>query len=196
MLEADADERPSINKLSKRKRDGVYYTPEWVVERVVGETLDPRLEELKRECGWPASGDPTLEAIDAFATRLKSLTVLDPACGSGAFLITVLRYLVGAWHEVQGLRRQLTGGLAEKRDDAALIADILRGNIYGVDINAASAEIARLALWLHTARGDQALSSLDENIREGNSLIGPDFFKGQINMAFYDDTERERVNAF
>ncbi len=166
------------------------------MERIVEETLNPRLAEIKRECDWPQHGDPTLEAINAYSARLKSLTVLDPACGSGAFLITVLRYLVGAWHEVQGLRGQLTKGLAQKDDDAALIADILRANIYGVDINAASVEIARLALWLHTARGDKPLSSLDKNIREGNSLIDSDFFKGQIDLRFYDESEKERVNAF
>jgi hypothetical protein len=196
ILEAEADGRPSINKLSKRKRDGVYYTPEWVVERIVDETLNPRLAEIKQDFGWPASGDPTLEAIDAYSARLKSLTVLDPACGSGAFLITALRRLVEEWHEVQGLRRQLTGGLAERDNDAALIADILRANIHGVDINPASVEIARLALWLYTARSDKPLSSLDENIREGNSLIGPDFYKGQINLSFYDKAQQERVNAF
>jgi len=65
-----------------------------------------------------------------------------------------------------------------------------------VDINSASAEITRLALWLHTARGDKPLSSLDTTIREGNSLIGSDFFKGQINLAFYDEVEKERINAF
>jgi Eco57I restriction-modification methylase len=56
--------------------------------------------------------------------------------------------------------------------------------------------ISRLALWLHTARGDHPLSSLDENIREGNSLICSDFYKGQINLAFYDQNQKERVNAF
>ena len=86
------------------------------MERIVDETLNPRLAEIKRECGWPADGDPQLEAIDAYAARLKSLTVLDPACGSGAFLITALRRLVEEWHEVQGVRRQLTGGSGgEKR---------------------------------------------------------------------------------
>ncbi len=195
ILEAEADDRPSINKESKRKRDGVYYTPEWVVERIVDETLGPRLDEIKKECGWPAKGDPALDAIDAYSARLKSLTVLDPACGSGAFLITVLRYLVEAWHEVQGLRRQITKGRAEKDSDDELIADILRSNVYGVDINPASVEIARLALWLHTARGDKPLSSLDEHIREGNSLIDNEFYLGQSD-AFYDETEKERINAF
>ena len=195
ILEAEADGRLSINKESKRKRDGVYYTPEWVVERIVDETIGPCLVEIKKECGWPDKGDPSLQAIDAYSARLKSITVLDPACGSGAFLITVLRDLVEAWHEVQGLRRQLTKGLAEKESDDELIADILRSNIYGVDINAASVEISRLALWLHTARGDKPLSSLEGHVREGNSLIGSDFYKGQVNLDLYDESEKERVNA-
>jgi len=56
ILEADADERPSLNRENKRKRDGVYYTPEWVVERIVAETVGGRLSDLKTECGWPAAG--------------------------------------------------------------------------------------------------------------------------------------------
>ena len=196
ILEAEADGRPSINKLSKRKRDGVYYTPEWVVERIVAETLGPRLAQIKLECGWKIKDDQSLEALDAYAARLKAFTVVDPACGSGAFLIAVLRYLLGEWHQIQGLRRLLTGGLANRDEDTALIAEILRDNIYGVDINSASVEIAQLALWLHTARGDKPLSALDQNIREGNTLIGPDFFKGNIDLPLYEDSEKERVNAF
>ncbi len=196
ILEAEADGRQSVNKESKRKRDGVYYTPEWVVERIVDETLGPRLADIKKECGWPSIGDPALEVLDAYSARLKILTVVDPACGSGAFLITVLRYLIEAWHEVQGLRRQVTKGRAQRDSEDALIADILKSNIYGVDINPASVEIARLALWLHTARGDKPLSTLDANIREGNSLISGAFYKGQIELAFYDDVQKERINAF
>ena len=120
ILEAEADGRPSINKLSKRKRDGVYYTPEWVVERIVAETLGPRLAQIKLECGWKIKDDQSLEALDAYAARLKAFTVVDPACGSGAFLIAVLRYLLGEWHEIQGLRRLLTGGLANRDEDTAL----------------------------------------------------------------------------
>jgi len=80
------------------------------------------------------------------------------------------------------------------RDDDTVIRDILRRNIYGVDINPASVEIAKLALWLHTARGDQPLSGLDDHIRDGNSLIGPEFYEG--NLAPFSEEERERINAF
>ncbi|MDP3076099.1 Eco57I restriction-modification methylase domain-containing protein [Bradyrhizobium sp.] len=198
ILEAEADGRLSINKENKRKRDGVYYTPEWVVERIVDLTLGPRLTELKRECRWPDEEDdalPTVEAIDRYSSLLKGITVLDPACGSGAFLITALRYLVDEWHSIQAIRRQVSKDFVV-RDDDALIRDILQSNLYGVDINAASVEITQLALWLHTARGDKPLSSLGATIREGNSLIDSNFYKGQIDLGFYDDTQRERVNAF
>jgi hypothetical protein len=193
--EAEVDGRPSVNKESKRKRDGVYYTPEWVVERIVDETLRPRLHEIKRECGWPSNKLPKKEALDAFIARLKTLTVVDPACGSGAFLITTLRYLLDTWHAVREQRKSVTGEIMTE-DDAGLVRDILKSNVYGEDTNSASAEIARLALWLHTARGDKPLSSLDTTIREGNSLISSDFFKGQINLAFYGEVEKERINAF
>ena len=58
------------------------------------------------------------------------------------------------------------------------IREILRRNLYGVDINPASVEITKLALWLHTARSDKPLSSLNDHIRDGNSLIGPEFYNG------------------
>jgi hypothetical protein len=220
ILEAEADGRLSVNKLSKRKTDGVYYTPEWVVDRIVGFTLGPLTSELKRESGWPDEETgklPTKEAIDAYMGRLTALKVVDPACGSGAFLITALRFLFDEWRAVRALRRQVTreytaeewrevGAIRrqvpedykpDKSDDLdQIVRDILRSNLYGVDINAASVEIAQLALWLHTARAKKPLSSLEKTIRCGNSLVDSDFYKGQINLGLYGDVERERVNAF
>ena len=201
ILEAEAEGRPSLNKESKRKRDGVYYTPEWIVEKIVDETLGPRLAAIKGQCGLPFEDRLPIEekiaALDRFAERLKTFTVVDPACGSGAFLITTLRYLLDIWRSVSSQKKLLSGKVfVETEEDNSAIRDILRSNIYGVDINSSSAEIARLALWLHTARGDKPLSSLESTIREGNSLIDSRFYKGQIEMGFYDDEEKERVNAF
>ena len=217
ILEAKADGLLSVNEESKRKRDGVFYTPEWVVERIVAETLQPRLDEMRAECGWSKDGFPSLDAVDAYAERLQSLTVLDPACGSGAFLITTLNFLVTEWEALRGVRVEAAraearaAGVREgskahetimarahtRRNEATLIRDILARNIYGVDINPASVEISRLALWLHTARGDAPLTTLDETIRDGNSLIGPDFYEGRMDVDRYDDeAQRERVNAF
>lgn len=84
--EAEVNGLLSLAKESKRKRDGVYYTPEWVVERIVHETVGKVLEGLKQACGWPeeASGElPNMEAIMRYRERLKEVKVVDPACGSG-----------------------------------------------------------------------------------------------------------------
>ena len=75
------------------------------------------------------------------------------------------------------------GGVPGAIDEAPLIADILRDNIYGVDINPASVEIAKLALWLHSARASAPLSSLEHTIRIGNSLVGEDFWAGRQRTA-------------
>ncbi len=197
MLEAEADERPSLNRISKRKTDGVYYTPEWVVERIVDGTIGPCLAGIRSECGWPDDGKdlPGAEVIDRYLDRLRTFTVLDPACGSGAFLITSLRYLATEWQRARATRRQVAGATQdEDEDEATLLRNLLRTNIYGVDINPASVEIAQLALWLHTARSDQPLSSLDHTIRCGNSLVTASYFHGV--QLLLDETGQERINAF
>lgn len=219
ILEAKADGLLSLNEEGKRKRDGVFYTPEWVVERIVYHTLNPRLDELRNGSGWPTDDDalPSQQAIDAYREQLKGIKIVDPACGSGAFLITVLRYLITEWASLRQIElaaaenrvakavsrqkgitkaRKDLGQVRQTRDEATLIQDILRTNIYGVDINPASVEIARLALWLHTARGDKPLSSLNDTVRDGNSLIGPDFYHGRMDLDSFDANKRERVNAF
>jgi hypothetical protein len=162
-LEAEVDKRPSLTVISKRKRDGVYYTPEWVVERIVAETLGPRLDELRVEAGWSfelESDEATLatqvalppsrrsiaftkhaEAVLKYRDRLDTFTVLDPACGSGAFLIYTLEYLLRERRRVQRELALVTGGkgdelFAFKADEE--IRQIMSKNIFGVDINAAS----------------------------------------------------------
>ena len=194
--EAEEDGRPSLNKVNKRKRDGVYYTPEWVVERIVDETLGKRLAQLRKACGWPSEDSgktPKPEQIDAYEAQLRAIKIVDPACGSGAFLITALRTLFAEWYMVRDTRREVTKkGYKRERDE--LIRDILRDNIYGVDINPASVEIAKLALWLHTASSDKPLSSLDHHIREGNSLVGSDFFNDLD--ATPNAEQIERINPF
>lgn len=196
ILEAEEEGRMSVNKESKRKRDGVYYTPEWVVERIVDETVGRRLKDMKATCGWPSERRealPTIEAVEAYEAELRDIRIVDPACGSGAFLITTLGYLLDEWKALRDVRRQLGQRMAEEDWTDGAVREILRRNLYGVDINPASVEITKLALWLHTARSDRPLSSLDAHIRDGNSLIGPEFYDG---LAPYSDDEVERINAF
>src|SRR5262249_41772229 len=116
------------------------------------------------------------------------------ACGSGAFLIQALDRLV---NERQWLatERERVSGTAVLWDGDTVTKAVLANNIYGVDINEESIEITRLALWLHTALPDRPLSSLDDNIRCGNSLIDRQFYKYKQEELF-DEEERERINAF
>ena len=174
-LEADAEGRPSLTDVTKRKRDGVYYTPEWAVQRIVEETIDPILARWRSETTDDA----------AYWARLQGIRVVDPACGSGAFLITALRHLRTAFEAAA------TAAGATQATIGRITEAILEHNLYGVDINPASVEIAKLSLWLHTARPDTPLSSLDHTVRCGNSLIDARF--DTADMAI--DTA-ERINIF
>jgi len=209
-LEAEADGRPSLTKVTKRKRDGVYYTPEWVVGKIVEETVGTRLADLRRDANWnetlvfdasdiqrqPATLRRQVEAIDRYRDALESVTIVDPACGSGAFLIHALEYLLRERRRV-GLERERLSQRALLFDQEEQIREILSRNIYGVDINPASIEITRLALWLHTARADRPLCDLDRNIRDGNSLIDPvDFARWDEQMLLLPPEEHERINPF
>jgi type I restriction-modification system DNA methylase subunit len=219
LLEAEADGHVSLTKETKRKRDGVYYTPEWVVQHIVEETIGTRLQEIRDELGWSIEieGDndyvrkqkelvPSarakkfnahVEAVKKYRERLNNFKVCDPACGSGAFLIHVLEYLLKERLKVSQEYSRVTrqGESLFEVNTELEIREILSRNIYGVDINPSSIEITKLALWLHTAKPDQALCDLDENIRDGNSLIGPEFgnFK-QLSML--DVNKQEEINVF
>jgi hypothetical protein len=193
-LEADAEGRESLTDITKRKRDGVYYTPEWVVQRIVDEVFEPLFACWKADAGWPDTGEPSSDAALAYWRRLAKIRVIDPACGSGAFLIVALRHLEREFrtaadtaHRAGALRQ------AEIPDDAAITDMILANNLFGVDINPASVEISQLSLWLHTARANRPLSGLGEHIRSGNSLVDKRFY----NKRRLDDAEeRDRINTF
>jgi hypothetical protein len=218
IMEAEADGRPSLNLLSQRKRDGVYYTPEWVTAYIVEETVGARLRDIRDELDLTDEKRPDREQIDEYRKfltdkrrsakaagawlkslqiyrkRLRELKIVDPACGSGAFLIQTLEKLKREHHWVADETYRITGQ-EELWDLDAVINDILANNLHGVDINAESIEIAKLALWMHTASPGKPLSSLDQNIRCGNSLVGPDFYTNRQPDLFSED-ERERINAF
>ncbi|MEI6654448.1 MAG: DNA methyltransferase [Verrucomicrobiota bacterium] len=224
IMEAEADGRPSINLLSKRKTDGVYYTPEWVVNMIIDQTVGARLEDIKGELDFaslPPLDDasvgeyrsylkdkrrtaPTasrwIKFLDAYRFRLDHLRIVDPACGSGAFLIQALNRLVEEYRWVIAEKERIEGGRG-LFDQDSIIRSILSHNIYGVDINQESVEITKLALWLHTAAPGKPLCALDSNIRCGNSLVGPDFanFYDERHQTLFgaaDENERDRINTF
>jgi type I restriction-modification system DNA methylase subunit len=186
--------RETLAKLSKRERDGVFYTPEWVVNLLVELTLGPWLAREREASGWSPDGSArTLEAASQYEARLQRLRIIDPACGSGAFLIAAFRRLLDERIMVEREKQRLAKrATALSVDEARLTSEILSNNIFGVDINPASVEIAKLALWLHSARADSPLSSLDSAILCGNSLVGEDFWKGRK----ADQSYKDRINAF
>ncbi|HRA72020.1 MAG TPA: TaqI-like C-terminal specificity domain-containing protein, partial [Flavobacterium sp.] len=111
---------------------------------------------------------PLLEKLTTYRNWLLQITICDPACGSGAFLNQALDFLITEHRYIDELQAKLFG-------DALILSDveksILENNLYGVDLNEESVEIAKLSLWLRTAQPNRKLNDLNNNIKCGNSLI-------------------------
>ncbi|MDT3739459.1 MAG: DNA methyltransferase [Candidatus Kapabacteria bacterium] len=178
-------------KASKRKKDGIYYTPEYITKYIVENAIGGWLEDRKQEIGYfalPELKDSDYKSISTekgktissenvkrhlnfwnqYKEYLMSIKVLDPACGSGAFLNQAFNYLFAEGRKVNETIAALTGG---QREVFQLDRHILSNNLYGVDLNNESVEITKLSLWLKTANKYSELTALDNNIKCGNSLI-------------------------
>ena len=193
ILEAEAEERLSLSLITKRKRDGVYYTPEPIVNRIIAETLVPLLDQWKRDAGWGEDDEPTLAAANGYWERLRDIRIVDPACGSGAFLISAYSWLFAELRRTADKRREL--GARQTVSDADLTSHILTTNLYGVDINPLSVEITQLSLWLHSARAREPLSRITHTIRHGNSLVDDRLYERHENTPL-SEAARERIVPF
>jgi hypothetical protein len=191
------------DKPGTRKAGGIYYTPAYIVQHVVNQTVGKLL-------GRPGVSTPACTPQQA--ARLR---ILDPACGSGSFLLGAYQFLLD-WHCDRYLEDgpakhpkelyQGPGGLwrlttAEKKR-------ILLNNIYGVDIDPQAVEVAKLSLLLKVLEGEseqtlqqqrrlfheRALPDLSGNVQCGNALIGPDFYDQQTGL--FGEEERYRINVF
>lgn len=211
--QAKIEEKPEV-----RKAGGVYYTPTYIVDYIVANTLGRLLNGPDPDAPRPVSV--------AQAAKLK---LCDPACGSGSFLIVAYQYLLD-WH-----RDQYTLDPATGEPDAGKIQRhaagknpkiyqakgggwklttperkrILLNNIYGVDIDSQAVEVTKLSLLLKVLEGEtqqqlqrdfiserqRILPDLGDNIQCGNSLIGPDFYENE-QMQMLDDETKYRVNVF
>ncbi len=170
-----------------RRSSGTHYTPKSLTEPIVQYTLEPLVYI------GPAEGLPREEWKLRSAKELLALKICDMACGSGAFLVQVCRYLsarlLEAWDVIQkeniGLVRITPEGeLSSGNPAEMLIPDdlderqayalriVAQRCIYGVDINPLAVEMAKLSLWLLTLAKDQPFEFLDHNIRCGDSLVG------------------------
>ena len=177
---------------TRRKKDGVFYTPKYITKYIVDNTVGTLCEEKKTEIGMDETEfarqqkgrrKETIKKLHGqlkqYRTWLLQLTICDPACGSGAFLNQALEFLMAEHHYVDELEAQLFESGIVFQD---VENHILENNLYGVDINEESVEIARLSLWLRTAKKGRKLTSLSSNIKVGNSLIDDPEVAG--NLAF------------
>jgi len=177
-----------VSSVSKRKRDGVFYTPQYITKYIVENTVGRLCAEKKAEMGideaeyfadknrQTATKKRLLDQLTAYREWLLGITICDPACGSGAFLNAALQFLMAEHKLIDEMEAKLTGSTIEF---PGVENSILENNLYGVDINEESVEIARLALWLRTAKPHRKLSSLNNNIKCGNSLISDPEIAGE-----------------
>jgi hypothetical protein len=182
------EEKPEV-----RKAGGVYYTPEYIVNYIVQNTVGKVIEGKTPK-------------------QIEKTRILDPACGSGSFLIGAFQCLID-YHvrylsehpkeaEVHPLFPDvLRGDNGQPRLSVIRKARILRNNLFGVDIDPQAVEITMMSLYLKALEGEKSqlppkqhiLPELKDNIICGNSLVGTDIYKQR---ALFADEERDRINAF
>ncbi len=163
---------------TKRKKDGVFYTPKYItkyiVDNTIGKLCTEKKDELKilEEDFNPKRQKETkkklLASLETYREWLLQLTICDPACGSGAFLNQALDFLIKEHQDIDELQTNLLGGGLVFPN---IENTVLENNIFGVDLNEESVEIAKLSLWLRTAQPRRKLNTLNNNIKCGNSLI-------------------------
>jgi type I restriction-modification system DNA methylase subunit len=165
---------------TKRKKDGVFYTPKYITKYIVENTVGKLCEEKKTEFKiaeedyftdkkrQQKTKETLLAKLDSYRNWLLQITIVDPACGSGAFLNEALNFLIKEHQYIDELEAKL-------RNVPIIFSyhteSILENNLFGVDLNEESVEIAKLSLWLRTAEPNRKLNSLNDNIKCGNSLI-------------------------
>lgn len=174
-------EGTAIDKTNtRRKKDGVFYTPKYITKYIVDNTIGKLCTEKKAELNIIEEDYYTdkkrqkktikilVDKLTEYRNWLLQLTICDPACGSGAFLNQALDFLITEHKYIDELQAKLFG-------DAMVMSDvensILENNLFGVDLNEESVEIAKLSLWLRTAQPNRKLNDLNNNIKCGNSLI-------------------------
>lgn len=160
---------------AERKATGTYYTPDYIVQYIVEKTLQPlchRIDDLSHVSEAKHDG----KQDNSFAKEVLKLNVLDPAMGSGHFLVRATEYLADeiVYHPTTVLQiGEVKRGFShEEAEFAYWRRRVVESCIYGVDLNPLAVELSKLSLWLTCIAVDQPLSFLDHHFRTGNSLIG------------------------
>jgi type I restriction-modification system DNA methylase subunit len=223
---AKVEEKPEV-----RKAGGVYYTPTYIVEYIVKNTVGKiggaglsARHVGAAHCGRPEEGPhrevPLRRQLSP--QQISKIRILDPACGSGSFLLGAYQYLLDYhldWYIARYLKnKNVTRGFSPAPKEiyrgrggqwyltTQEKKRILLNNIYGVDIDPQAVEVTKLSLLLKVLEGEnqdtlerqmklfkeRALPDLGSNIKCGNSLIGPDFYQGNL----LDPEEIYRINPF
>ncbi|RLA76763.1 MAG: restriction endonuclease subunit M, partial [Epsilonproteobacteria bacterium] len=137
-----------------RKKDGVFYTPKFITKYIVNNTVAKLCSDKKEKLKLYEEIKDTKKAkerrrdtLHEYREYLESLKIVDPACGSGAFLTACFRYLLGEHQWLQNELFKYEAGLFDYHD---IDKQIIEKNLFGVDINGASVGIAKLSLWLQT----------------------------------------------
>lgn len=180
-----------------RKAGGVYYTPEYIVDYIVENTVGEKIKGKTPK-------------------EIANIKIVDPACGSGSFLIGAYKYLLNyhrEYYSKQGKKKFLGSKEDAITEDGELALwvkkQILINNIFGVDIDSNAVEVTKLSLLLKCMENEtpasimnnqslfneRALPSLDENIKCGNSLIGNDFYSGGDSLNIDIETQY-KINCF
>ena len=189
-------------KKGKRKKDGIFYTPKYITKYIVENSIKNWLDDKRKELGEDKLPELTekdfeikysskksderiysknykkhIEFWTKYREAVKTIKIVDPACGSGAFLITAFEYLLNYNNYLNDKIFDLTGTKDLFSDTTK---EILQNNIFGVDLNKESVEITKLSLWLKTANKNKTLATLENNIKCGNSLIDDIEIAGEL----------------
>ena len=197
-------------KKSKRKKDGIFYTPQYITKYIVENSIKNWLDDKRKELGeddlpklnekdyifdiakknYTKNYRKHIEFWQQYREAVRNIKIIDPACGSGAFLITAFEFLLN-------YNKYLDDKIFDLVGTSDLFSDrtkeILQNNIFGVDLNKESVEITKLSLWLKTADKNKTLASLENNIKCGNSLIDDPEIAG--NLAFNWEKEFPKIFA-
>ena len=189
-------------KKGKRKKDGIFYTPKYITKYIVENSIKNWLDDKRKELGedklpelseadfeikysskksderiYSKNYKKHIEFWTKYREAVKNIKIVDPACGSRAFLITAFEYLLNYNNYLDDKIFDLTGTKDLFSDTTK---EILQNNIFGVDLNKESVEITKLSLWLKTANKNKTLATLENNIKCGNSLIDDIEIAGEL----------------
>lgn len=174
-LELENEHLVLVGDRFDRKATGTYYTPDYIVKYIVEKTLLPLCRNIENLSNVQEAKKKNIED-NSFAKEVLKLNVLDPAMGSGHFLVRATEFFADqiVYHPTTKLQiEDVPRGLSHEESEISYWRRrVVESCIYGVDLNPLAVELAKLSLWLTCIAVKQPLSFLDHHLRSGNSLIG------------------------